>query len=179
MNPLGEIMRAAAGINRLAARRPDAGSKFNLTGAGLSTALALYVTLVLATIVVQIAARRSAALDEIAIAMLANLLPILGLTVVAVISVRALNLGVSTYALLVPSLYALVLMLILSIIISLTVPTLSPIALGMMAYLLFRIGMGMARMNIGIALAYSALNLVVLVALPLSLYMLFSPMSVA
>lgn len=176
MNSFHEVTSAAAGLNRLAAGQPNAADKFNASRAGLITALGLYLSLVLIIIVLQAAIRHAVPYGEIGLGLVANILPTLGLAAVSAATVRLLQLEVSAYALLVPAIYALSLILVLSLAISLILPTLSPIALGAMGYLLFRVARGIGRMNAGIALSFAALNLMVLVAMPIGLYMLFSPL---
>jgi hypothetical protein len=91
--------------------------------------------------------------------------------------VTRLTLALKTPALefLVPTVHALVYMLVLSFLLALIGPTFGTAILGMLGYMMYRLGRLSLRLNLGLSIAFAALCVLALVLLQLGLYMLSAP----
>lgn len=80
-----------------------------------------------------------------------------------------------TLQMMVAGVYALAFLLVAALPLALFGVSLSSVLLGLLAFALYRGARMILGLSIASAIAYAALSVVLLVALPLSLYMLISP----
>ena len=105
-----------------------------------------------------------------------NALPLLGIGLVIQLTVQFLRLGTSFNALFVPAVYALAFILAFGLPLSLFADSIFANAmLGALGYMRYREARDIAKFGIGLSIAFAALSIVALVALPYGLYMLTVP----
>jgi hypothetical protein len=175
MNPITQFGNAAIGWSELAIRRPAWRSRFDTTREGFFTALGIYFTLVIIAILVQGIFSGVPSIPELAFGIVINGLPLAGALLAAWGTILSLQLKVPLLAAMVPITYVMIFLLAAGIAISAISGGLAPILLGILAYLLYRGAREILGVSVVFALAYAALSIVLLVALPMSLYMLFAP----
>ena len=177
MRPVQELRDAAIGWVDLAGNRPS-GDRFNASRAGLVTMLGWYVALVLVTLVIQSAARSGALphYGDIFVSVVLNALPMLAVLLITRLTVRFLQPAVGALALMVPAGYALVFILAIGLPLSLFGSGMFFAALhGILGYMLYRLGRNVGKFGIGVSIGFAVLNVLLLVAIPIGLYMLFVP----
>lgn len=180
MTIFGELKDAAAGWLDIIAGRPGGGERFNATQPGLVNALVWYFAMVLVTMLVQGLALGMPGSGQVLTGVLVNALPLLGVFVVIVVTVKLFALPILATALLVPATYAMTFVLAIGLPLSLLGGGMFANAmLGALGYMLYRVGRNIGGLGIGIAIAFAALSIVVLVALPIGLYMVSMPSSPA
>jgi hypothetical protein len=171
-----EVREAVVGWIEMITARPPGAARFNLSRAGFVNAVGCYAAVVLLTVLVESIRAGAPAMPQIAFTLAANALPPISLALVAWVTVAMLRLSVGTTALLVPGVYGLALVLLVGIPVSLAGSGAAVNALlGVLAYMLFRLAREIGKMSLGISIAFAALCIVVLVALPMGLYMLTVP----
>ena len=175
MNPITQFTDAALGWFQLAMRRPDWRGQFDATREGFFTALGIYFTLVMIAILVQGIFSGIPSIPDLAFGIVINGLPLAGALLAAWGTILSLQLKVPMLEAMVPITYAMIFLLIAGIAISAISGGLAPILLGILAYLLYRAAREILGVSVVFALAYAGLSIVLLVALPMSLYMLFAP----
>ena len=178
MRMLRALRGAVLGWRGILAGRTDWARHFALTGPGFATALVLYFLL---AFLVFIAGAGTVALSPINVVMG---LFVFGLYVAAlVIGTFATRMMLrwqgSILDLLVPGTYAMMLFLLLGALLAPLGPLGLALALAVVAVLVFRLGRMAGRWSVGISAAFAVLTVVLLVALPMTLYMLASPAFVA
>jgi hypothetical protein len=176
VNPLIELKNAAIGWLDLIAAKPSGAERFNMTRAGLINALAFYFILVLFTRIVQSVSLQGnfPRYDDIFVALVLNALPLLAIFLVSFVTVQVLKSAVGILGFLVPSTYALVFLLLIGLPLSLFAgSTFSTALQGILGYMLYRLARDIGKFNIGISIAFAVLSIVLLVAVPVALYMLF------
>ena len=114
-------------------------------------------------------------IPELAFGIVINGLPLAGALLAAWGTILSLQLKVPLLGAMVPITYVMTFLLVAGIALSALGGGLAPILLGILAYLLYRGGREILGVSVVFALAYAALSIVLLVALPMSLYMLFAP----
>jgi hypothetical protein len=173
---LGDAKDAVVGWLDIIAGRPGGGERFNATQAGLVRALIWYFLLVLLTVLVQGLSLGMPASSEVFTAVMVNALPLLGVYLVILVTVRLFRLAIPVNALLVPAIYAMAFILAIGLPLSLLGGGMFANAmLGALGYMFYRAGRDIAKLGIGVAIAFAVLSIVVLVALPIGLYMVFMP----
>jgi hypothetical protein len=75
----------------------------------------------------------------------------------------------------VPAVHALTFLLLGGFVLTIVGGILAPVLLALLAYMIYRGGREILGLSVSFALAYMALSIVLLVALPMSLYMLVAP----
>lgn len=178
MRILRAISGALAGWRAILLGEADWARHFVLTGAGLATALVLYF---LVAFLVLLAGAGNSTLS---VADAATGLLIFGLYVGA--------LAVSAYAtkamlgwkrpildLLVPGTYAMIVFLVAGTLAAPLGPAVALVAVFGMALMFFRLGQIAGGWSIGISAAFAVLTAVLLVAIPVTLYMLARPATAA
>jgi len=144
---------------------------FDFGPSGLLAAFTWYFLLVVGTIVIQFMRGGRGTVEQVLLTTAINILPVVGIAIAIGLSIFALRAKTSFNALLVPALYAMTFMLILGIPLSfIEVPT-GPLLLALLGYALYREGRAIAGFPVTLSIAFAALCVVLLVALPLSLYM--------
>lgn len=176
MNAFEELKQAAIGWLDIAANRPGGPERFNRTGRGLANAVGFYVAMVLLTIVVQGITTSFPSYDQIIIGLLVNALPLLGVTLVILATIRLLRVDIPVNALLVLVTYAFAFLLLIGLPLSLFPGNgFANAMLGALGYLLYRAAREIAKLGIGVSIAFAVLAIAALVALPIGLYMLTVP----
>jgi len=175
METLSQFNEAAVGWYRLVMRRPDWREHFVLTRQGLFVALAGYFGIVVLAILIQGAISGTADFGRLGVNLIANAMPLLGAVLAIILTVAILRLKVPIIDMLVPATHALTLLLIAGFVLAIVGGILAPVLLALLAYMFYRGGREILGLSIVFALAYAALSIVLLVALPMSLYMLWAP----
>ncbi len=176
MNPLTEVKDAAIGWLDIIANRPGGAERFNRSSGGLANAVGFYFLLVLFTILVQGASAGFPGFDQILLGVVVNALPLVAIALVIWATLSALRSEVSLSALLVPATYALAFILLIGLPLSLFFGNVFANAmLGALGYMLYRAARDIAKLGIGVSIAFAVLAIAVLVALPIGLYMLTMP----
>jgi hypothetical protein len=159
--------------------QPDWANHFRLSAAGLATAVVLFYLFAFLAIVIGSMAFGVPTPAGLVAAMLGQSLFLVAL-VVAVFATRSmLRDREPVPTLLVPGVYALVAYLALGTLITLLFAPLLPLLWLAMAWLLYRLGRVAAGWPLGVAAAFGILSVVLLVGIPATLYMLFSPLAAA
>jgi hypothetical protein len=178
VSQLGEIREAAVGWIDLVGKRPGAAERFNGTRAGLMTMLGFYVVLVLAAHLIRAAVMFGAFPGYVSLIfeLVRNALPMLAVFGVIFLTVRFLGAAVGMLALMVPAGYALSFIVALGLPLSLLGGGMYFYALqGVLGYMLYRLGRDVGKFGIGVSIGFAVLNVLVLVAIPIGLYMLLVP----
>ncbi len=176
MNPLTEIKNAATGWLDMIAGRPGRGERFNRSGLGLANAVGFYVFMVLFTIVVQGVSTSFPSYDQVFVGLVVNALPLVAVALVIWATLRVLRHSVPTNALLVPAIYALAFILLIGLPLSLFFGNVFANAMmGALGYMLYRAARDIAKLGVGVSIAFAVLTIAVLVALPIGLYMVTTP----
>lgn len=173
MNALAELRDAAHGWLDLILARPGGVERFTATPAGFVNAIGFYVAMVLLAILVQSIVIGGATTSQVFIGIFANLLPLAAVALVIAGTRLARVTEAGFLALTVPASYALGLLLAVAVPVSLVAGGFfSTALLGVLGWAYYRLGRNIGKMNIGVSIAFAALSIVALVALPLGLYML-------
>lgn len=176
MNAFEELKQAAIGWLDIIANRPDGPERFNRSGRGLANAAGFYFAMVLLTMLVQAVSTSLPGYDRILMGLLVNALPLLGVGLVILATIRLLRVAIPVNALLVPATYALGFLLLIGLPLSLFFGDIFANAmLGALGYMLYRAAREIAKLGIGVSIAFAVLEIAVLVALPIGLYMLTMP----
>lgn len=176
MNPVEEVKQAAIGWLDIIANRAGGAERFNTSSRGLGAAVAFYFLMVLFTLLVQGVSISFPSYDRIFFSLVVNGLPLVGVALVILATVRLLRVDMPVNALLVPATYALGFLLLIGLPLSLFFGNIFANAmLGALGYMLYRAARDIAKLNIGISIAFAVLAIAVLVALPIGLYMLTVP----
>lgn len=178
MNALTEIRNAVVGWLDLLGGRPDAAARFNATRSGFFTMLGVYLLLVVLTRTIQVLALfgQAPGLADLLVTLVVNSLPLLGIYLVILGTVRFLRPQVTQLELMVPAGYGLSLVLGIGLPLSLLGGNLFSAAMqGVMGFMLYRLARNIGKFPIGIAAAFAILTVMLLVAIPMALYMLVQP----
>lgn len=173
MNPAGDLTQTWRGLGLIVAGKREAAACFAPTVGGLIVALGWFVFALLL-----VAAAQSAAVGLPDPMQLLAGFAIQGVTVAALAiatssSVKFLKLDVRPLQLLVPMVWFMALMQVLAIPLVLLGPNVQIIAVLILALLIWRAGLLLGGMRMGVSLAFALLCLMVLVVVPNALYMLF------
>lgn len=176
MTAFEQIPAAGLGWLELISGRPEARDQFDYTRSGFVVAMVLYFALVLLTIFVRgLAAGALPGYAEVFPTMIANALPLGVLGIAIFLTVAVLGLKIPVFALLVPSTYALAILLVVSLPLIFIPFDFAPALLGMLGFTLYREARVIAQLNIALSIAFAAFCILALVMLQLSLYMLLAP----
>lgn len=178
MNLLKDIGNAAIGWVDLIGNRPGGAERFNTTRQGLVTAVVLYLLLVMFTSIVQSVSLFGTfpRYDTLFVDLVLNALPLLAIFLIVFLTVQVLKPAAGLVGMLVPATYALVLLLAIGLPISLFFGSTFAAAMqGILGYMLYRLARDIGKFSIGISIGFAVLSIVLLVAIPMGLYMLFVP----
>ncbi len=176
MTTFTELRDAVVGWYEMLTARPEGAARFNFTRYGLGNALFFYLVMIIVTLGVQGLLRGLPGLYDVYISVAVNALPLLGIGFAILLTIAALRLELTITALAVPAVYAMTFALLIQLPLSLlTEGQFSNAILGLLAYLFYREGRDVGKMSIGVSIAFAALSIVMLVALPAALYMLLVP----
>jgi hypothetical protein len=173
---LPQIPRAGLGLLELINGRASWRERFVFTGEGLGIALFLYLVVVLLLTFINGLTRTSLPgyVDTFYI-VLANALPIAVLGLVFLLTRAVLGLKTPAVLFLVPTVHALAYKAAIDFVLALFGPALGLTTLGVLGYLMYRLGRHGLTLNIGLSVAFAALCVLALVLLQLGLYMLSAP----
>ena len=173
MNAFAELWRALLGWLDLLTAQPGAAGKFNLTRAGLVNAIGAYFAAVLLAIVVQSLVSGFPGWFQVILGLTFN--AVLLLAIIAVIWLTARLFAAPAVAIAVPSVYAMALVLLLSLPLAYVPTGGAQLALfGVRGFMFYRAAREAGRLGIGVSVAFAILCIVLLAAIPIGLYMLTS-----
>ena len=175
METLNQFNDAAAGWYKLVMRQPGWRERFTLTRRGLLVALGGYFGVVVLAILIQGAIAGTATFTGLLLSLLANTMPLAGIVLALLVTVAFLRIKVPVIDMLVPAVHALTFLLLGGFVLAIVGGILAPVLLALLAYMIYRGGREILGLSVGFSLAYMALSIVLLVALPMSLYMLVAP----
>lgn len=170
-----QFANAARGWTALTLGRPGWREQFVLTRQGLLVAIGGYFGAVLFGILFQSLFIGVPNILELLASVGINALPLLGMIGSIVITVVALQIKRPAIDMLVPGVHAVTFLLLLGYIVSIFGAGLSTLLLGLLGFMLYRAGREILGLSPPLALAFMALTIVLLVALPTGLYMLMGP----
>jgi hypothetical protein len=172
---LEQFREAAIGWYELAFHRPGWQGRFVATREGLLVALGGYFSVVVLAILIQGLYIGAPGILDLIGAVGINALPLLGIVTALYGTRLMLPLKAPILAMLVPAIHAVTLLLIAGFVLSMILGGLATLLLGLLTYLLYRGGKEILGLGFAFALSYAALSVVLLVALPASIYMLMAP----
>lgn len=172
MNPLADLTRSFRGWAEIVAGKPGASENFRTDGGGLTVAAITLLIAILLSLAAQAAAAGIPGPGQVLFGLLAQALTVSLLALVMARALKFLQLQIGLNTLLVPVLYALSYVFVLSVPLAVLGPNAGLLALLGLAVLIWRAGMVLARMKTGPAIAFALLCLIVLVVVPNALYML-------
>jgi hypothetical protein len=175
VNPVGEAVQGVLGWRDLMLLRGDWRSRFRLGPEGLATAVGVYVIVVVINLLVLLLGAQPEALAGVFVNLALNVLPVVGLVAAIACSVAVLQKTQHTFALLVPAVHGLALVLLLGVVLAFSGIPAGPALLALYGYMLYRLGRAAGGFSLALSIAFSALCVLVLVALPLTLYMVIAP----
>jgi hypothetical protein len=175
MNAINALGNAALGWLDLLANRPSGAERFDLTRAGLITAVAYYFVIVAGLTVIDLAVLNLLTYDRVFVGVVFNSLPLLTVVIVTALTMRILRPDLSMNLLLVPVIYALTFRVLLGVPLGLAFgPLVGFTLLGVLGYMLYRGARDLPKFNLGISVAYALIGLVALVGPAEALHMLFA-----
>lgn len=175
MNALSQVSDAARGWAGIVSGRENARECFTLNSAGIVVALATYALIVAGVVGLQALEFPGQSPLSLLSGAVFNMLPIAGLALIALPTAMLLPPRDGPAELLVPGIYLLAATLVLGVSLSYLDAKIGAALLGVTVFLLFRLARRIAGYGIGPAVAYAVLTGLVLVALPISVYMLIAP----
>lgn len=177
MNALTELGNAVIGWLDLLGNRPNAREKFNLTRTGLVVMLGWYFVIVILVRLIQQAVLFNTipTFEALLVTIAYNGIPLAALWLTSFVTVRFLKPGLGVLPLLVPAGYALALVVIVGLPVSLLAGGASAVLQGILGYMLYRLAREIGGFSLGVAIGFAVLSIVLLVAIPIGLYMLLVP----
>lgn len=174
MNPLAELTASFRGWAEILARKPGAGEQFRTDASGVVIASITLLIAILLSVAAQSAVVGIPTLAQLVFGLIGQAITIGLLAFAMARTLRFLRLKAPLNALLVPVLYALAYMFVVSIPLTLIGPNAALIAVFGLGYLIYRAGRQLAAMTLGVSIAFAMLCVIVLVVVPNALYMLLS-----
>jgi hypothetical protein len=174
---LNDIRNAVLGWLDLLGSGKGVAGRFNPTREGLVNALVFYAIVMLATMAIQsIAVGSLPTYDQVFLGLGLNGLPLAGVAIAIYATRLALRLPATFLTLFVPASYALAFVILVGLPLALMFGNLfSNAMLGILGYMLFRLGRVIGPMKLGAAIAFAAFAVVALVLVPVGLYMVTVP----
>ncbi|MEO6015154.1 MAG: hypothetical protein ABIQ30_16415 [Devosia sp.] len=173
MNPVTDLTAAWQGWAEIVAGHADAGRHFKATASGLLAALLWFVLALLLSTAVQSIPVGMPSTGQVLMGFVVQAATLAVLAVAMAQTLRFLKLPTPLLALLVPTIYALALMFVVAIPLTLLGPNVGLIAMLALAGMIFQAARIVGGMKAGVAIAFAFLCLMVLVVVPNALYMLF------
>jgi hypothetical protein len=171
------LRNALAGWVAIVRGDGDWSRHFALNPAGLVTALVLFLFFALLSIALASANVGMPSLIGLLIAVLVQSLSILALLGGILATRRMVPSGGRVLDILVPGVYALIGYLVLGTFLSLIAGPVLILLWAGLAFLFFRLGQRAGGWTIGVAAAFAALTMVLLVGMPVTLYMALGPVA--
>jgi hypothetical protein len=172
MKIVGAIREAIVGWRMILTNHAGWREHFRLSAAGLATGLAVFYLFAFLAVVLASFGAGVPDLPGFILVMAVQSLWLVAL-LIGIFGTRAVLHDKSpVLPLLVPGTYALVAYLVLGTLLSLTLGALLPLLWLALLYMFFQLGRAAAGWSFGIAAAFAALTVVLLVGMPMTLYML-------
>lgn len=172
MSPAGDLTQAWRGLGLIVAGKREAAACFVPTAPGLVVALGWLILALLLVAAAQSAAVGLPDPTQLLAGFVIQGLTVAILAVATASSLTFLKLEIRPLQLLVPIVWFMALMQVLAIPLVLLGPNVQILAVLVLALLIWRAGLVLAGMRMGVALAFALLCLMVLVVVPNALYML-------
>ena len=174
MNALADLTASFRGWAEILVGKPGAGDNFRTDRAGVVIASLTLLIAILLSVAAQSAVVGVPTLAQLVFGLIGQAITVGLLAFAMGRTLRFLRLNVGLNTLLVPVLYALSYMFVVSIPLTLIGPNAALIAVFGLGYLIYRAGRQLAGMKLGISVAFAVLCVIVLVVVPNALYMLLS-----
>jgi hypothetical protein len=174
VHPLAELSASFRGWAEILADKPTASEYFRTGTGGLVAAAITLAIAILLSAAAQSAAMGLPSLGQVLFGLIGQAITMVALALAIGWVLRVLKLRVALNVLLVPALYALSYMFVLSVPLTVIGPNAALIAVFGLGVLLFFLGRRLGRMPTGISVAFAILCVIVLVVVPNALYMLAS-----
>ena len=169
---------AAQGWNMILRGLPGWEAGFRLTSPGIVTALALFY--LFAFLVLMLSAFQvTVSIEGFVSVMLVQSLWLLALLAAIYATRQAVRSPVPVTPLFVPGVYALIAYLVAGSLVSLLFGPLLPLLWLALVFMLFRLGRAAGQWTTGVSLAFAFLTVVLLVALPMTFYIVMAPATFA
>lgn len=175
MNFFLSFAMATKGWVEIITGRDTAVMRFDSSRFGLLTAISFYLLVVLLTLALQTVQFGPPAPMILTIGLLIQALPVLAVSIVTPFTFFTLRLPGHPRELLVPVIYLLGFLFLIRLFASYFDMQANIAILGLLGFFLFRAARIVTSMKVMPAIAYAVLNIVLLVAMPLALYMLLAP----
>lgn len=173
MNPVTDLARAWHGLALVVAGKPEAAAQFSPTRTGLIIALGWFLLAIILSAAAQSVAVGMPSMAQLAIGILIQAVTVGVLALVTAQSFHFLRLEVPMTVHFVPIVYFMALVQVLAIPLSILGPNAQLLAVLALGVLIWRAGMVLAKMRMGVAIAFALLCLMVLVVVPNALYIVF------
>ena len=173
MNPVADLTRAWRGLALTVAGKPEAAGQFNPTRIGLVIALGWFLLAIILSAAAQSAVVGMPSMLQLGIGILIQAVTVAALALVTAQSFHFLRLDVPMTAIFVPIVYFMALVQVLAIPLSILGPNAQLLAVLALGVLIWRAGMVLVGMRMGVAIAFALLCLMVLVVVPNALYIVF------
>lgn len=173
MNPVADLTQAWRGWGEIGAGRASAARNFTPGLPGLIVALMWFLVAVLLSTAVQSIGVGMPSAEQVLIGLAIQAITLAALAVVIWQTMKFLRIAIPLTELLIPIVYAMALMFVVAIPLTLAGPNVALIAVFGLALLIWRAGRVLANMGHGVAVAFALLCLMVLVVAPNALYILF------
>jgi len=171
MNLVASIKSAGRGWAALLAEKPEWRDHVDFGPEGVNAASIVYFGAVIIVMVAHIAAFGMIAPAVMVISLINFLLPALSLILATMGARKILGFATPVAALVVPGLYLHAVMLLVSGLLAIAGLGLAGAVAGLLAFFLYKLARAVPELDIGKAIAYSVLNIVLLIGLPLVIYL--------
>ena len=172
MTLIGTLRRAIAGWIAILRGDEDWAGNFALSRAGLLLALAVYFGLMLILLVIRTGGLIVSDPIAMAASVVLNALPVAALGLAVLLTGLVLRWPAPATHLLVPGTYAVGMIMVLNVLLSLFPAYLANTGTAILGVLLFQLARVAWNLKVTTALAFAVLTVVLLVGMPLALYML-------
>lgn len=173
MNPVAELSQSFRGWAELVAGKPEAGRYFHLNGTGPLIAYGWLLVAVLLSVAAQSAALGLApSLVQVLIEIAGKAITVGLLALVMAQTLHFIKLQLPLNALLIPIVYALSYMFVVSVPLTFISPALGILVVLAVGFLTYRAARVVAEMGLSTAIAFAVLCVIVLVVVPNALYIL-------
>jgi hypothetical protein len=173
VTPVADLTQAWHGLALTIAGKPEAAAQFNPTRTGLVIALGWFLLAIILSAAAQSAAIGMPSVASLVIGILIQAVTVAALAVVTAQSFHFLRIEAPMTAHFVPIVYFMALVQILAIPLSILGPNAQLLAVVALGVLIWRAGMVLVGMRMGVAVAFALLCLMVLVVVPNALYIVF------
>ena len=173
MNPVAELSQSFRGWAELVAGKPEAGRYFHLSGTGPLIAYGWLLVAVLLSVAAQSALFGGVPSPmQLLLGLAGQAITVGLLALVMAQTLHFIKLQLPLNALLIPTVYALAYMFVVSAPLTLLGPYIGGLAIIAVGFLIYRAARVVAEMGLSTAIAFALLCVIVLVVVPNALYIL-------